>query len=200
MKKLLLILFVFILTSTMVFSQEMDMVQGGTGFLGLSLPLGDFGDSFNSGFQFGISVRSTIPGMENVDGDFTIGFAKYGGETGGIIKESEYTIIPLTVNGILNLNPTERLNPYLLAGIGYYLLRDVYTVEWTETDNWGDTWTYTLDYDERDGPVGINLGGGVMYFINKNMCVEGCAKYHYILREGDSISLLDIRLGAGFYF
>ena len=199
MKKIIVII-VVVFSITSLFPQGLDMVKGGAGFLGISLPFGDFGDSYNSGLQFGLSARSKTPGIEYIDTDFTIGFAKYKGEPNGIIKESEYTIIPLTVNGILGLNPMASdigsgFNPYLVAGIGYYLLRDVGTMEWDDA-----TYTYTLDYDESEGAAGINLGFGAMYFINKNIFLEGYAKYHYILREGDSISLMDIRLGTGFYF
>lgn len=170
------------------------MVKGGTLFPGYSLTFGDFGDLFDSGFQFGISIRFKVPNMENIDGDFTIGYATYQGETGDLVIENDYTIIPLTFNGILNLNAMAAdmggTNPFLLAGIGYYLLR--------KTETWSTEFV-EADFGYRDNASGINVGGGVMYYINKNLFIEGYAKYHYILGE-DGISLLDVRVGPGFYF
>jgi len=197
MKKSLLVLLLITTVS---------MGQGLLVFSGLSIPLGDYGDIFSPGMQYGASYTMKMPGIEPPVGtelktEYLIGYTNYEGETNAIITKSDYTIIPIVANGILDMNPSAKdfggLAPSLVLGIGYYLIQNDGTMELTD-----DTGTWVIDYDERTANVGINLGGGADYYLNKNFYLRGVFKYLYTLPisdgDTDSMSLFDIRIGAGF--
>ena len=180
------------------------MGQGLRVFTGLSIPLGDFGDVYKSTMQYGGSYTMKMPGIEPPPGaelitEYLIGYAKYQGDTDSFITMREYTMIPLIANGILDMNPSAKdfggLAPNLLLGIGYYLG----TNSWTMESDY-----LALTYNDSEAYVGINIGGGADYYFNKHALLTATAKYHYMMSMSEydtgSMSLFDIRLGAGFSF
>lgn len=201
MKKLLILL---VITLGTIFPQTRIGNVSISGFTGFSIPLGDFGKSFNPGLQYGLSGRTKMPGIPadladlDIESEFVIGYVRYSGETSETLPKSEYTTIALIGNAILNLNPTAKemgsggVNPFVIAGAGYYLSRNIGQLKWTDFDG-----TWTLDYDDPDPGYGINFGVGASYYINQNIFVDGIAKYHYILLDIDSISLFDICIAIG---
>jgi hypothetical protein len=105
-------------TSSAAFAQNNAVSTIGAGLIGgLSIPMGDFGDGFGTGFNAGGFVTanpSSLPVGLRFEGIFN----RFGEKHDSGVKAN---IINGTVNGVFNI-PTSSttMQPYIIAGLGIY--------------------------------------------------------------------------------
>jgi opacity protein-like surface antigen len=100
-------------------------VQGG-----LSLPQGDVGDAFDNGFTVGATLDLALVnrpfGLR-----FDVGYHRYGvvdaAEALGL--DATFSVIPITAAAVVAIPTTSGVRPYLLGGLGMYVVRGSVTFD-----------------------------------------------------------------------
>ena len=145
---------------------------------GLSMPTGDFGDAFDSGYHgqlmlgfqapmFPLGLRADVMyhafEASEVDGDTKVlaGLLNATAEMGGMMA-----------------------SPYILGGLGMYNLSGEI-----------DTPFGTLEADDTE--FGLNIGAGMKFNLaGFSSFLE--ARYHHIMTEGDATAIIPITFGIMF--
>jgi opacity protein-like surface antigen len=147
---------------------------------GVTMPLGDFGDVFKTGFNgqasLGFQPASLPVGIQidgnymsnKVDADLDVKSQIIGGSANAV-----YTF---------KTSETSKLHPYIIAGAGAYNLK-------ATGDDAGDAGSVTK--------FGINGGAGFNFMAGSvGAFVEG--RFHDIMTEGSSTNLVNLNVGVRF--
>ena len=146
---------------------------------GLSIPTGDFGDFFDSGYNVGALLEFTpalSPLAFRVEGDYQR-FAIKGDEA-----ESDLRIISGTANALYKFGSATMVRPYVLGGVGLF--------------NVGGTG----DDGESENKFGYNVGGGLEIPLS-GITVFGDVRFQQVRFSGDgesNINLVPIKVGIRF--
>ena len=163
MKKIKIFVFVFI--GLFAFGAQAQINIGAT--VGLTLPMGDFGNGLNTGFGFNAIGKYSL--SNNMAVGVSVGYSSFG--TGS--ENLSYGVIPIT--GLFEYSfGSGAFKPYLGADLGLYMFRSKlsYTFLGTTTSN-----TDTKSY------FGFAPTGGVMYEISKNLSICGNLKYNMVFAK-----------------
>ena len=186
-RRMLLVAGALALGASRAEAQYADSETGGVKFLvggGLTLALGDFGDSFNNGphglvgvaFQpagFPIGIR--IDGLyHRISGDEDVLLA----------DDVNMQIINGTVDAVYSLTSSTDtpIRPYILAGGGIYNVKPV-----------GDD---VLEGTDGDTKFGINAGAGFDFKASDNLGIFLESRFHLIFTDPDNINMLPISVGV----
>lgn len=141
---------------------------------GLSMPTGDFGDSFKSGYNITGSL-----GFRPAAVPFGLR-AEVGYESHDVDSPADFSLSTLygTLNGVFDIGSgATGMAPYLIAGLGMYRFS-------------GDDMDSMTDF-------GINGGGGVKFALSGfTTFVE--ARYHHVFSEDDALTFIPITFGVQF--
>lgn len=140
---------------------------------GISLPMGDFGDAFKSGYIITGSVGfrpSAVP--FGIRGE--VGYQSH--DLDG--PDASLTTLYGTANAVFNFSggAASGIAPYFIAGLGIY--------------NFGGDFDGTTDF-------GINAGAGMDFALSGfNTFVE--ARYHHVFTEDEATTFIPITFGIRF--
>ena len=170
-RRLLAVLVAGLLTAAPAVSHAQSISIAG----GLALPVGDFADvdqsGFNGtlGFNFGAPL---IPVGARIEGAYN-GFNHKNNIAG------DTRVMSVTANALVGMGM-----PYLIGGVGYYNARIKTTVG-------------TLTGSESEGGAGFNIGGGLTFPLpTLSPFVE--IRYHQMLGDNDGIKFVPITFGIKF--
>lgn len=158
MKKVVFVLLVIFLAIGNLNAQEGKMHAGGQ--VGISLPMGDFGDAANMGFGFAGNFFYGV--NNNIDATASIGYISWGSEADG----ASFSNVPILV-GARYYFQRSQFTPYGVAELGINSLSFTY-----ESDFFGD-------YSVTSTEFGLNFGGGFLYNLG-NMDLDVNAKINII--------------------
>ena len=146
---------------------------------GLSIPTGDFGDFFESGYNVGALLEFTprlSPVTLRVEGDYQRFAVK------DVDSESDLRMISGTANALFKFGSATMVRPYVLGGVGLF--------------NVGGTG----DDGESENKFGYNVGGGLEIPLS-GITVFGDVRFQQV-RVGDegesNFNLVPIKVGIRF--
>ena len=143
---------------------------------GVTMPLGDFGDFYGTGFNVMGSLGfrpQTLP----VGISFDVAYHSLSGEDDGLFEAEDIRIISGTGNVVIPFATSGGIRPYVIGGVGIY----------------------NFDADDIDGTTdfGLNAGGGLEFALSGfNTFLE--ARFHSVFTEEDNTNLLPIVFGIRF--
>jgi|SRR5690606_10404305 len=140
---------------------------------GLSMPLGDFGDSFKSGYNVTGSIGfrpAAIPFGIRAE----VGYQSFDADGFDITLSTLYG----TANAVFNLGAGGTgIAPYVIGGVGMY--------------------NVDADMGDSETEFGFNGGAGLRFALSGfNTFLE--ARYHHVLTEGDAMTFVPITFGVEF--
>jgi hypothetical protein len=169
-RRLLAVLVAGLLTAAPAVSHAQSISLAG----GLSMPLSDFADAYQSGyngtigFNFGAPL---IPIGARLEGSIN-GFEQKNNGSGN------FRVLSATANGLVGLGM-----PYLIGGIGYYNAREKSGI--------------ATIADQTHSGVGFNLGGGLTFPLpSLSPFVE--VRYHQMIGDNDAVKFVPITFGIKF--
>ncbi|MCK4385409.1 MAG: hypothetical protein KAW52_04010, partial [candidate division Zixibacteria bacterium] len=227
MKKLIIILTILAFSGTSAYALDMSNHIGVGAWLGGNMPLHGNYDSTDAlsdaagfyGFP-ALEVKYVIMDKAAVAVNFGYGYMPIKDEKkdsllGVAFKDLTPALnIPyVTLNGTYNFGPMlkaedNKLNPFLTGGVGMYMWK------FTENERSGtltneifDDTTLAVE-DFKGSSLGINIGGGVEYFVMENLAVFGRLNYHYVMMKDEdkfgadfgNQGFLMFGAGATYYF
>lgn len=190
MKKIVLVLFIFLFGSFVTNAQWNTMFVGLNGTL--SLPLGDFSDIASTGY--GVSGNFYYTVSENFDVTGSLGFISWNRDAGqlseSVSAEASGTklTIPILVGGRYYFEG-DNLKPFGAAKFGFHIFN---------SSDYKVTVNNVVLLDEKGETnvnFGFSLGGGAIYEITKTFNFEGALMYNVI--SGDN-SLAHLTIDLGF--
>lgn len=147
MKKVLFVLILSFFFISSINAQQGKMHAGGQ--VGISLPMGDFGDGANLGFGFlGNFLYGITPAIDLTG---SIGYYTWGSDADNV----SFSDVPLLFGGRYYFNRSE-FTPYGLAQLGLHFRSFEVEAITTPFGTFGGGST-------SDSEFGINLGGGFLY-------------------------------------
>ncbi len=179
MKRLLILL---VIISTYSFGQNKLSVGLKSG---VSIPVGDFSSSYDSGFGIDLNVLYSFD--EIADLILSSGFTLLNGQgIGG--GESTFTTIPLTA-GVKYYMSRTKLKPYLVGEIGA-------SFNTVESDI--KTIVGTASFEISNTNLTFSSGLGVAYFLNEKLQIDFVSKFNFIDTEVSSSNFIDIKIGFNY--
>lgn len=139
--------------------------------VGAQLPMGDFGDVFNTGF--GINGVAKYDVNENIKVGLNIGYNSFGSD----IDDVSASLIPIT--GLFEYYlPMEGLKPYVGADLGFYNIK-----------------LEVLGGSDSETHIGFAPTAGVLYDFTEQLSFVANLKYNFIDTDNDNITYLGVNLG-----
>jgi len=144
---------------------------------GAAIPVGDFADVYNTGFNGTVGLGLTSVGTP-LGIRFEGMYNKFSGRDDLLINQPDSRIVGGTANLVYSL-PGQGIRPYLIGGGGYYGLKlDVPNAESTNK-------------------FGVNGGIGALFPLSGfNAYVEG--RFHSVFTEGSSTQFIPVTFGVMF--
>lgn len=170
------ILVVAVIISFVTFSASAQIGIGGT--LGLTLPMGDFGDGFKTGFGFNAIGKYNL--SDNMAIGVSVGYSSFG--TGS--ENLSFGVIPII--GIFEYSFGEgAFKPYIGSDLGLYMFRSKVTF-------------FGSSSSSSDTYLGFAPTAGIMYDISGNLSFCANAKYNFVLSEGSNSTWIGLNAGIIF--
>ena len=145
--------------------------------VGAAIPVGDFSDGFNTGYNGTAGLELTSIGSP-VGIRFEGMYNHFGGRTDLVNNQPDARIIAGTANLLFNL-PGQGIRPYLIGGVGYYGLK------------------LDLPNAESNNKIGVNGGIGAVFPLSGfNTFVE--ARLHHVFTDNNSTQFIPIVFGIQF--
>jgi hypothetical protein len=166
MKKLSLLILSILFLSISINAQEGKMHVGAQ--VGLSVPMGNFGDAANLGF--GVLGNFYYGINQNIDITGTVGYESWGSDVSGV----SFSNVPILA-GIRYYFQRSQLTPYGVAEIGINNFSASYSN------------SYFGSYSATSTDFGLNLGGGFLYSLG-NMDLDVNAKIN-IISDSNNLTL-----------
>ncbi len=141
---------------------------------GLSLPMGDFGDGLESGYNITGSIYAPLGEKLKLRGD--VGYESFGAKVG----DNSFNVLSFTGNVILPLGTAASeggIRPYVIGGAGAF--------------------RGSCDGCESSTDLGINVGGGFEFRLS-GFTTFAEARFVNVFSEGDSSNWIPITFGIRF--
>lgn len=171
----------FAITAAIVGSTQLSAQSGKPVTLGIAagaaIPVGDFADAFNTGYNGTIGI-----GLSSVGTPLGVRFEgmynKFPGRNDISVNQPDSRIIAGTANLVYSL-PGQGIRPYLIGGVGYYSLK------------------LDLPSAESVNKFGINGGIGALFPLSGfNTYVE--ARFHNVFTDVSSTRFIPVTFGILF--
>jgi opacity protein-like surface antigen len=147
---------------------------------GVSFPVGNFGNAFNTGYGFGGSIGYGL----SRDVLISAGLAYHNFEFSRD-QDFKWSITPFTMNADYRIPSHGSVAPWIGGGIGLYRVR-------TEAPGPGGA-TETEDFNN----FGLNFGGGIGAPLGKKMMFGTGAKFHWVAGDEGIIDTPFVTLQVG---
>jgi len=147
---------------------------------GLSMPTGDLGDSYKSGYSVNGLIGVTMP-LSPIGFRGEVGYNSWDGKSGTLADGSTASSLSGTANVILQVPGMIVAKPYVIGGLGYNHLKFDAGSNLSTTEN----------------KLGWNVGGGLNFGLGTlSTMLE--ARYVTINAEGGSIHYVPVTFGIMF--
>ena len=144
---------------------------------GVSIPHGDFGDSFNSGPNVGVDLEYRFNRRFSLEAIYT--FNHFGGETftfgGNTFTLSGTNIHNLSLNGKV-YGGTSPVRPFFNFGGGVYV------------------------FNSATARGGINFGGGLQFDLTPTVALDSMYNFHNVFASGSGLQYSTVQGGVRFRF
>ena len=180
MKKVLIL--VFVLFGLGALNSQAQINVGAT--VGAQLPMGNFGDAYNTGFGFNLSGKYML--NDNMAVGLNLGYNAFGSEIEGF----KSSMMPITALFEYQFGDGP-FKPYVGADLGLYIFG--YKIEMTIMGQ-------TIKESGSDMYFGFAPVAGVLYGLSDNLSLNGNLKYNFVMSEGDASTFLGINVGVVYSF
>ena len=162
---------------------------------GLTMPMGDIGDLYSSGFNVAGHVWFLPATMPNLSFRGDVAFdrlsAKESELEGAVNRDGSFTSIGVTGNVVFSFSqedPSSFIRPYLLAGIGMFNTKSSLTTSIGEAE---------VTQSVSDTNFGFQAGGGINFNLSGFQTFAE-AKFVNVSAEGGSARWIPISFGVRF--
>jgi hypothetical protein len=154
---------------------------------GLSLPMGNLGDAYDSGYNITGNVYLMPAGKRfSLRGD--VGYESFGGQSIGTVASSDFSVLSVTGNILFPLgsNSSEgSMRPYLIGGAGIYRGSSDITITGLGSESVSST------------DLGIAVGGGIEFKLS-GFTTFAEARFTNVFSDGDSSTWIPLTFGIRF--
>lgn len=149
---------------------------------GLSLPMGDFGDGVDAGFDVAGHVYLKPAALKAFGLRGDVSFDKWNAKASSSVSMRS---LGLVGNAVIDVSTSGMMKPYVLGGIGLFNSKSTYKLGATQGSSEGNT------------DLGIQVGGGLKFQLSGfSTFLE--AKFVNVFSEGSSTNWLPITFGIRF--
>lgn len=206
MKKIIAVVFALalVLAGTTAASAQEDSKFSLAPSAGLSLPLGDFGDLFNLGFNAGIeadfNVAKDFYVFADVRGNFfSLDIEGFGLPDSAKVSGGTESIVAIFVGGKYVFPMPGNVKIYALGGAGLCALSTAdITADYTLTYWWGTEHIHETYSFEGETDMGIMFGMGAVFGLRPNMNVFAEFRFVDIFTEGSATQYFPVMVGVSF--
>ncbi len=151
---------------------------------GLSLPVGDLGDGYDSGFNITGHIAYKPASFTNLSFRGDVSFDKWGNKT---LDDVSTRMLGVTANAVYAFPQTTPgvVRPYVLGGVGFFNGKSTGTVA---GQNLGD---------DSSTDIGAQVGAGVNFQLS-GFATFVEAKFVNVFGDGSSLSFIPITFGIKF--
>lgn len=152
---------------------------------GLSLPMGNLGDAYDSGYNITGSVYFTPASRFMIRGD--VGYESFGGQSIGTVASSDLNMLSATGNLIFPLSSSTAegtMRPYILGGAGIYRASS-------------DIEVLGVKKSSSDTNLGVAFGGGVEFKL-AGFSTFAEARFTNVFSDGKSSRWIPLTFGFRF--
>jgi len=143
---------------------------GINGNVGILFPIGDLGDTADTSVVFGGKFLYGLRNNFMIEGNLSYSPLSEDEDLEALGIDPDLSVLELS-GGLRYLFPSRgQIVPYLSGALGIYRTSGEEVVR----DIFGNV--FLIDADSTD--VGINFGGGLLYFFNNNTAVDAEGKFH----------------------
>jgi opacity protein-like surface antigen len=147
---------------------------------GATVPIGDFKDAVNTGFNVQGSLGFGVP-MVPLGLRLDVTYDRFGVKNAG----GNLGVLGGQLNALYTLMPTPMVSPYITGGVG------VYNAKYSSSDG------FPADFNTSQTKFGWNAGAGLSFHLaGFSTFVE--ARYRSIMTEGQSSNMIPITVGVMF--
>jgi opacity protein-like surface antigen len=162
---------------------------------GLSMPMGNLSDSFNSGFNVTGHIAFKPAMFTNLSFRGDVGFDRFNAKgdlaNAAVSLEGTYTVIGISANAVYAFpqsDPSAMLRPYLIGGVGMYNLKNKVTTTAGTVE--------TVSESSATKP-GVQAGAGVEFALS-GFSTFAEAKFVNVFGDGSSVRWVPISFGIRF--
>jgi hypothetical protein len=162
---------------------------------GLSMPMGNLSDAFNSGFNVTGHIGYKPAMFTNLSFRGDVGFDRFNAKEDisgtAVTQEGTFTAIGVTANAIYAFPQSDAaaiLRPYLLGGLGFYNTKSKVTTT---------LGTVEASSENSDSNFGLQAGIGAEFALS-GFSTFAEAKFVNVLGDGSSIRWIPISFGIRF--
>jgi opacity protein-like surface antigen len=151
---------------------------------GVSFPVGNFGDAFNTGYGFGGSIGYGLSHAVLISAGMAYHDFKFSRD-----NDVNWSITPFTLNADYRIPSHGPVAPWLGGGIGLYRVRSEVRI--------GGPGGVIADEDFNN--FGLNFGGGIGAPLGKKMIFGTGAKFHWVAGDEGIIDtpFMTLQVGVG---
>ena len=227
MKKLIIILTILAFSGTSAYALDMSNHIGVGAWLGGNMPLhggcyeeDNVSENLSDWVGFygfpAVEVKYVVMDKVSVGINGGYGYLPMKDEKKELMGDAFKDLTPalnmpyVTLNGTYNFGPMlkaedNKLNPFATAGVGMYMW---YFSKNERTDKVTVVGKSGKEEEFKASSLGINIGGGVEYFVMENLAVFGRLNYHYVMMKDEdkfgadfgNQGFLMFGAGATYYF
>lgn len=152
---------------------------------GVAVPMGDFGDVADRGFNVGASGTWMLAPAWGVGVD--VGYYMWGGKDVPAGLDLNFNAVQATGHFLFMAPSESTVKPWLKAGIGMYNFSG-------KLEGGGPG----IDFDASESNMGFNVGGGINLKSSPTMSYGLGAGYHMIQTEGETTDMVTVNLNLMF--
>jgi outer membrane protein W len=156
-----------------------------------TLPLGDFGESWSTGFSAHAMVGYMI--ARSILLNIAIGYTSFSEKESQEGYDNSFSWIPLLVGLNYVFNPGKKFMPFIGLALGLYFVSSSYSFTYTL---FGEPQTQSGDANSTEFGIAPRLGA--YYLVSAALLLSLTAEYNLIFSEGSSTTALGILIGAMF--
>lgn len=149
-----------------------------------TIPTGDFGDGWSTGFSGHAVVGYMI--ARSMLLNFSAGYVSFTEKESVEGSDNSFSWVPLLLGVNYVFNPGQKFMPYIGFALGLYLAS--YSYSFTISGQ-------TFSGDETDSDFGIAPRVGAYYLASAALLIALSAEYNIIFTEGSSTTSLGVLLG-----
>lgn len=158
-------------------------------FADLSIPTGDLGDAYSTGFSGHAMLGYMI--ARSVLLNISIGYTSFSEKESVEGADISFSWVPLLLGANYVFNPGKKFMPFIGAALGLYFISQSFSYS-----GFGQT----FEADDTSTEFGIVPRVGAYYLASASVLLALSLEYNIIFTEGSSSSALGILFGAMFAF
>lgn len=170
---------------------------------GVSLPLGNFADAYNLGFNLGATLNVNLAGNFYLFGDLRYSFFSpdtkgWGYPANATISGGQESIFSIFAGGKYLFPMQGKVKVYGLAGLGLCMVSTSdLTADYTIVTSWYKATVHEeISFNNSAADFGLLFGGGLVYKLKPHLDLFGEIRFVNIFTEGESTQMMPIIIGV----